>query len=31
MEINYLAASVAALSSFLLSGLWYSPMLFLKP
>ena len=31
MEINYLAAIVAALSSFLLGGLWYSPILFLKP
>ena len=31
MEINYLAAVVAALSSFLLGGLWYSPLLFLKP
>jgi len=31
MEINILAAVVAALSSFLLGGLWYSPMLFLKP
>ncbi len=31
MEINYLAAVVAALSSFLLGGLWYSPILFLKP
>jgi hypothetical protein len=31
MEINYLAAVAAALSSFLLGGLWYSPILFLKP
>lgn len=31
MDINYLAALVAALSSFLLGGIWYSPMLFLKP
>lgn len=31
MEINYVAAIVAALSSFLLGGIWYSPMLFLKP
>lgn len=31
MDINYLAAIVAALSSFLLGGLWYSPLLFLKP
>jgi len=28
MQINYLAVLVAALSSFLLGGLWYSPMLF---
>ena len=31
MEINYLAAGVAAVSSFLLGGLWYSPAVFLKP
>lgn len=31
MEINILAAIAAAVSSFLLGGLWYSPMLFLKP
>jgi len=31
MEINYLAVVVAAISSFLLGGLWYSPILFLKP
>ena len=31
MDINYVAAIVAALSSFLLGGLWYSPILFLKP
>ena len=31
MDINYVAAVVAALSSFLLGGLWYSPMLFLEP
>ena len=31
MDINYLAVVVAAVSSFLLGGLWYSPMLFLKP
>ncbi|MDH3338148.1 MAG: DUF1761 domain-containing protein [Gammaproteobacteria bacterium] len=31
MEINYIAAVAAAVSSFLLGGLWYSPMLFLKP
>lgn len=28
--INYLAVLVAALSTFLLGGLWYSPMLFGK-
>ena len=31
MEINIWAVIVAAVSSFLLGGLWYSPMLFLKP
>lgn len=31
MEINYLAVVAAAVSSFLLGGLWYSPVLFLKP
>lgn len=31
MDINYLAVVVAAAASFLLGGLWYSPMLFLKP
>jgi hypothetical protein len=31
MGINYIAAVAAALSSFLLGGLWYSPLLFLKP
>jgi hypothetical protein len=31
MEINYLAVVAAAISSFLLGGLWYSPLLFLKP
>lgn len=30
MDMNYLAVVVAAVSSFLLGGLWYSPMLFLK-
>ncbi|MEK6281309.1 MAG: DUF1761 domain-containing protein [Acidobacteriota bacterium] len=29
--INYLAVLVAALSTFILGGLWYSPMLFGKP
>jgi len=27
-EVNYLAAALAALSAFLLGGLWYSPVLF---
>lgn len=27
-QINYLAVAVAALSSFLIGGLWYSPILF---
>lgn len=31
MEINYIAVVVAAISSFLLGGLWYSPLLFLNP
>lgn len=31
MEINIWAVLVAAASSFLLGGLWYSPMLFLVP
>ncbi len=30
MDINLWAVLVAALSSFLLGGLWYSPILFLK-
>ena len=30
-DINILAVIVAAASSFLLGGLWYSPMLFLRP
>lgn len=30
-QINYLAVLVAALSTFILGGLWYSPMLFGKP
>lgn len=29
-QINYLAVAVAALSSFLIGGLWYSPILFAK-
>ena len=31
MEINIWAVLVAALSSFVLGGIWYSPLLFLKP
>lgn len=31
MAINFWAVVLAAASSFLLGGLWYSPMLFLKP
>ena len=31
MEINIWAVIVAAASSFLLGGLWYSPFLFLEP
>lgn len=31
MEINYLAVFVAALSAFVLGGVWYSPLLFQKP
>ena len=30
-DINILAVIVAAASSFLLGGLWYSPALFLRP
>jgi hypothetical protein len=29
-EVNYLAVALAALSAFLLGGLWYSPALFAK-
>lgn len=29
-EVNYLAVALAALSAFLLGGLWYSPLLFAK-
>jgi Protein of unknown function (DUF1761) len=28
MEINYLAAVTAAVSTFVIGGIWYSPMLF---
>ncbi len=31
MDVNHWAVIVAAASSFLLGGLWYSPILFLKP
>jgi len=31
MDVNIWAVLLAAVSSFLLGGLWYSPMLFLKP
>ena len=31
MDVNFWAVVVAAVSSFLLGGLWYSPVLFLKP
>lgn len=30
-SFNYLAILTAAVSTFLLGGLWYSPLLFLKP
>ena len=30
-EVNYIAVALAALSAFLLGGLWYSPILFAKP
>ena len=30
-SVNFLAVLVAALSSFILGGLWYSPLLFGKP
>ena len=30
-EINYLAVVAAAVSTFILGGLWYSPVLFVKP
>ncbi len=31
IPFNYLAILVATISTFLLGGLWYSPILFLKP
>lgn len=30
-NVNYLGAVVAALSSFLIGGVWYSPVMFAKP
>lgn len=30
-NVNYLGALVAALSSFVIGGVWYSPILFAKP
>ena len=30
-QVNVVAALVAALSSFLIGGLWYSPLLFARP
>ena len=31
MEVNYLAVLTAAVSAFVLGGLWYSPLLFAGP
>lgn len=31
VQFNYAAVGVAALSSFLIGGLWYSPILFARP
>ncbi len=31
ITFNYLAILVATISTFLLGGLWYSPLMFLKP
>ena len=31
MEINYLAVVAAAVSAFVLGGLWYSPLFFARP
>jgi hypothetical protein len=31
MQVDYLAVFLAALSAFLLGGLWYSPLLFARP
>jgi hypothetical protein len=30
-DVNYLAVALAALSAFVLGGLWYSPLLFARP
>ncbi len=30
-QVNYVAVFVAALASFLVGGLWYSPLLFVRP
>ncbi|MGH9321407.1 MAG: DUF1761 domain-containing protein [Vicinamibacteria bacterium] len=30
-QVNYLAVATAALSTFLIGGLWYSPLLFQRP
>lgn len=31
IQVNYLAVVVSALSTFLVGGLWYSPLLFARP
>jgi hypothetical protein len=31
MDINYAAVAVAAVSAFLIGGIWYSPLLFHRP
>lgn len=31
MQINWLAVVAAAVSAFVIGGLWYSPLLFVKP
>ena len=31
LDINYLAVAAAAVSAFVLGGIWYSPLLFAKP
>jgi hypothetical protein len=30
-QVNFLAVFVAALSSFVIGGVWYSPIMFAKP